>query len=85
MDLIKPDLIHFSEFHCDNFQQCSIVQLCIVKKLEAFCMPDVGGDVISGEFSRVAQLNNTHAVRSFTARTCIRLPYRHGIYMHRLI
>ena len=29
-------------------------------------MPDVGGHVISREFSRDSQLNNTHAVCNFT-------------------
>ena len=45
---------------CNNYiQQCSIVQLCIPRKLEAFCMPDVGGQrVISREFSRDVQLTN---------------------------
>ena len=47
-------------------QPCDIVQLCILRKLEAFCMPDVGGHVISREFSRDAQLYNTHAVCNFT-------------------
>ena len=44
---------------CINcIQQCSIVQSCIPRKLEAFCMPDVGGHVISREFSRDVQLTN---------------------------
>ena len=76
------DLLHASSFlrmynctilHCciNYIQQCSIVQLCILRKLEAFCMPDVGGHVISREFSRDVQLNHTHAICDFTVRVVI--------------
>ena len=46
------------QIYINYIQQCSIVQLCILRKLEAFCMPDVGGHVISREFSRDVQLTN---------------------------
>ena len=43
-------------------------------------MPDVGGHVISREFSRDVQLYNTHAVCDFTARAWIMLHSPHGIF-----
>ena len=54
----KPKNQDNPEFCINYIQQCSIVQLCIPRKLEAFCMPDVGGHVISREFSRDVQLTN---------------------------
>ena len=65
--------IIFFQIYINYIQQCNIVQLCILRKLEAFCMPDVGGHVISREFSKDAQLYNMLAVCNFTARACLML------------
>ena len=52
------NFIKINHVSINYIQQCSIVQLCIPRKLEAFCIPDVGGHVISREFSRDVQLTN---------------------------
>ena len=66
---------------CSNYiQQCSIVQLCILRRLEAFCMPDIGGHVISWQFLRSAQLYNMLAVCNFTARAWIMLHSPHAVF-----
>ena len=43
-------------------------------------MPDVGGHVISREFSRDVQLYNMHAVCDFTAQAWIMVHFSHAIY-----
>jgi len=56
--------------YCNNYIQLwSIVQLRILRALEGFCMPDVGGQrVISREILKDVQLYNMHAVCDFSAR-----------------